>query len=247
MTHEEAVAKALKFLRLAKSDNPNEAALAASRAQDIIDRHKLDVGALEAPTPEQRPSEPIKDFEDPLHAGGAKRSTWLVRLTVVVCGANACQCYTQGGTIKIVGRPSDAQTVRYLFALLHAAIDRLAERDARGNGRTWANNYRLGVVETVAARLAEQRKATRQEAQVAAFQTGGESAIVRVNQAIVKMDADSAATAAWVKANLKLRTVPVRASYDHGAREAGRRAGHEIALGGAKAGLGAGHKSLGEG
>ncbi len=33
-------------------------------------------------------------------------------------GANGCRIYISGGDIALVGRPSDAETVRYLYAYL---------------------------------------------------------------------------------------------------------------------------------
>jgi hypothetical protein len=42
----EVFARVAKLFRLSESSNAHEAALAASRAQELIDRHKLDVNGI---------------------------------------------------------------------------------------------------------------------------------------------------------------------------------------------------------
>lgn len=48
MTFEEAVEKVRKLLALSKSYNPNEAALAAARAQEITTRYSIEAAIFEA-------------------------------------------------------------------------------------------------------------------------------------------------------------------------------------------------------
>lgn len=249
MTHEEAVSKAAKLLRLATSDNPNEAALAAAKAQEIIDRFKLNADALNGEPKADEPDEPIRNFENPLDGNPyGKASTWRLRLASALARANQCRVWTRGGAAMLVGRPSDAEAVRYLFAYLANEVDGLAKRDAAGNGKAWANNFRLGAVEAIQAKLVEQKKSTQESVKAEASARGGGSAIVLVERAIQKIDAKDAATETWVKENLQLRPRgATRTSYDSGAREAGRKAGREIRLGSARGGLTSGARALGGG
>jgi hypothetical protein len=161
MNHTEALEKAKKLLRLAQSDNPNEAALAASRAQEIIDRFKIEKFALEfEDNKPAAPDEPIKNFAgDPLDDSG-RAETWKIRLAMELAKQNQCKIYSSGG-LCIIGRPSDATAVRYLFAWLTREIDRLAREHCAGYGRNYWNNFRIGAADTVARRLAEQAEATR--------------------------------------------------------------------------------------
>lgn len=248
MTHDEALKKVAKLLRLAESDNANEAALAAAMAQRLMDRHQLRADDLNGPDLGEEPDEPIREFEAPLDGEGAKRiTTWRVRLAVAIAQRNRCRVFLRSHATRLVGRPSDAETVRYLFAYLSREVDRLAKRDAKGNGFAWTNNYRLGVVETIDTKLKEQEKTTRAEVRQEAAATSS-SALVRVDRSIERMDRLSRATDEWVRVNMKLgRGRASSEGYRHDAREAGRRAGQEIRIGGARAGLGAGLRSLGEG
>lgn len=239
MTRDAALERARKLLRLAKSDNANEAALAAARAQEILDRYKLSADALTLDG-QPEPEEPIRGFQAPLDGEPDRRlPTWMGRLAAVVARANQCFVYYDDGQLKIVGGGSDADAVRYLYAFLKAETERLAARDAKGNGRTWANNYRLGCIQTIQERLREQRKATIAEVKQET------SAIVRIDQALARLESRTKAVEAYATKAFGLVSRGVaRAGYDNGAREAGRRAAREIQLGGGR-GLRAGHRELG--
>lgn len=247
MTHAEAVAKAVKFLRLAQSDNVNEAALAAARAQEIIDRYKL-VGidaALDAGTPPE-PDEPIQEFSRaPMEAEGS--GIWRGRLAVEIARANQCKVYrsgAHGGAYIIVGRPSDAEAVRYLYAVLVREVDRITDREGKGCGKTWRNNFRLGMVDTIGDRLRAQFESTQQKLREEALGVGG-GAIVKVDKAIARFKQKTAEVEAFYEGISKgFRKRYSRSVYDGEAREAGRKAGHEVSLGGAKGSLGAGRKAL---
>lgn len=242
MTHEEAIAKVAKLLRLAQSDNPNEAAIAAARAQEIMDRYKLEGITADSDKPQAEPEEPIKAFNDPIEA--KQGSTWVVRLIVALADVNQCKCFKSGSATHIIGRPSDAQTVRYLYGWLKAEVNRLAVVHGRGEGNVWKNNFRLGVVDTIARKLHEQQEATKRAVKAEAANPG---AIVKVENAIAKLEARSQAVKVWAQQNMKFR--PGRAvpggQSDYGAREAGRKAGESINLTSqAKGALGSPSKQL---
>jgi len=250
MTRDEAMRKVASLLKLANSNNANEAALAAQRAQEIMAKFQLDSAMLDIDAgAKAEPDEPIMDFGRkgaPLHES-ARKSGWRVRLASVVAKANGCRIYLMGPTIQIVGRPSDSDIVRYLFAYLTNETDRLAERDGRGCGRTWANNFRLGVVDTIAAKLVEAQRAVNEAARSEAANANNPHALVRVNTAIAAVAAKSGAVEVWMKTNMKLGTAKASsARYDGAARVAGRAAGREINVGGRSAGaLGGRSKMLG--
>lgn len=180
MNHNEALEKAKKLLRLSQSSNPHEAALAASRAQEIIDRFKIEKFTLEFDEAAPAPDEPIHNFAgDPLDNSG-KADTWKIRLAQMIAKQNQCKLYLNRG-ICLIGRPSDAAAVRYLFAWLSREIERLAQDHCAGYGRNYFNNFRIGAAETVATRLQEQAEATRQAVRaeakaptIEAFRVGGE-------------------------------------------------------------------------
>lgn len=239
MTHTEALDRVAKLLRLAKSDNPHEAASAAALAQKIIDRHNLDVAALNDAS--ATPLEPVRD-----EMLDSKTSTWSMRLASALCDLNGCRIYYRPGqSVQMIGRASDTQTVRYLYQWLTREIDRLCARDGAGMGKTWRNNFRLGAVDAVTRRLREEKETTREEAKAEAFARDGEAGLARVGAAIVRVS-DRAEVDAYAS-TLKLRGGSARSStYDGGAREAGARAGGSIGLNNRGA-MGAGARRMGSG
>ncbi len=249
MTHEEALQKVAKLLRLAKSDNVNEAAVAASMAQAIMERFKLQASDVDVNAPNgarastngARPqdSEPIQNFGHvPLDT---QNSTWRIRLASTLAHANQCMLYLSGKHLCLVGRASDVDTVRYLYSWLAPEIDRLTVLHGKGNGKTWCNNFRLGVCDAIAEKIHAQTETTRAEVRAEAFATGGESAIVRVNQSIERVKAQTAEVSRWAANNMKLGRGTARTHRsDFGAREAGRKVGQSIHLNSARGSLGSG-------
>jgi len=253
-TREDALRRAAALLRLANSNNPHEAALAAQRAQEILDRYDLDRAALEMEG--AMPAEPDEDIVDfgsrgaPLDMGAGKsqRERWSSALALIVADANCCKVYLSGTALNLVGRPGDVNKARYLYGYLYGEVTRLVERDGKGCGRTWRNNYRLGIIDTLrtALREASKRAANAWVADVDAHPTvPRERALVLVQHALARREERMAAVTEFSKRNLKLR--PGRAAttrYDLLARNAGRAAGKEISLGGARASLTSGQASL---
>lgn len=244
MTHAEALQKAAKLLRLATSTNPHEAALAASRAQEIIDRHNLSNAALEGVGENQQSAEPIVDFSnDPIDNRPAR---WQVYLSVHLARANQCKSITCGGRLCMIGRPSDVSTIRYFYAMICRDIERITAASCTGTGRTYWNNFRLGMVETIGQRMKAQTAAT-----VAAVRTEAQADIINphalavTERSIAAVAARAMAVEAWTKQNLKLRAArSSRSTYDSGAREAGRIAGHHVRLGGSGQSIGSGRLAI---
>lgn len=257
MTYQEALDKAMKLLRLSKSPVPAEAALAASKAQEIIDRYKLDVTGIDydAQTAKED-SEPVKDFGygDPLDdMAESYKVIWGLRLASVVARANQTRIiYLDkrnetrriGRTIKIVGRPSDVSTVRYLYSFFKLQIEQMAKEQCAGNSGAYVNQFCIGVIDTISAKLAAQKQQTFAEKRQEVSANPG--ALVRVNAAIARMDKKAADVDAFIKANMTLgrgRTRTVNGAHLTG-RRAGQIAGQNIQFTGAKAGIGAGRKEL---
>jgi len=258
MTQQEILKKVKKLLALSQSDNANEAAQAAARAQELLDKYQLSRNLLDidAADDEDRAGddEPIFDFSSkgaPLDDPGTKMPRWRGSLATVVCRANSCRAYQETyyiGTkaktrIAIVGRPSDVEKVRYLHAFLVREVKRLVDRDGQGCGITWRNNYCIGVVDTIRREL---KLSKSRAADKLRRDAGGDMfALVRVDKALARLEKRSADVDAWVEANLKLGSVSGSSARGHwGARQAGQRAGKEIRMGGARGALGSGRKAL---
>lgn len=231
--------KVRKLLRLAQSPNPNEAAAAAVKAQQLIDEHNLASALLSLETGANEPDEPIEDFQKkdaPLDEND--RDYWRWRLAAILMHANACAGYCLGG-IQIMGRPSDVETVRYLYGYFAGEVNRLTEVAGKGCGRTWRNNYRNGIVDTLGARLMEQHAAFRAGARASV--AGNTHALVKVDQALAKVEERRIEVDAFTKKHLNIRSVSAGgARLDASARAAGRRDGHSIRINTARGSIGRG-------
>jgi len=232
-----------KLLELAKhNDNVAEAASAASAAQRLMSEHQIEQAMLEGAA-----EEPIE--HDVLHDdGGRQMAWWRWVLASALCRANGCKGYSRGGgCLGIIGRPADAQTVRYLYAYLSGEIERLCDEAARERGapgRTWRNSFRLGAATEIANRLTAMR------AQVRAEHVSHLVATRSQSTALARIDAHALAVQTYAKEKLKLRTGSASGNsrLDGGAYGAGKRAGAGIDLGrGRSAGLPAPSKRIGGG
>lgn len=243
MTREEAIAKAVKLLNLAKSDNVHEATLAAQRAQEILLRFDISMAMLDEQGTE--PQEDVEDFSAkgaPLDKGERKLARWKTYLAGVIAKANQCQTYLRGPSIALVGRASNADTVRYMYAALGREVEQLAKKAGKGCGRTWANNYRLGVVDAIRIKLEEMNKKVIEEVRNEANANG--MGLVKVDTALATIDRRNKDVTDWMKKNLKLHKIHTKVNHDAVARGQGQKDGANININRGRASLGAGLKGI---
>lgn len=153
-----ALARVRKLLALATSPNPHEAALAAARAQALIEAHRLQAW-LDAERSVEEDPDPIVDARDePLEVGRRLR-TWKVVLAATLAEANGCIAYTQDRgrdeAIVLVGRGRDRAAVAELWGWLVKRIEWMSATHGAGRSRQWHEAFRIGVVDAVAERLRE--------------------------------------------------------------------------------------------
>lgn len=229
-TNEDVMTRVAKLLRLSQSNNPHEAALAASRAQELIARHNLNIdGILLRGAEPQKSAEPVDDFgRDPLDSG---RDTWRQRLAIAIARQNGCKTFLRGEDVAIclVGRASGVQTVRYMYGYLVREVERLATVECKGCGRTYWNNFRLGCVETIAIRL--RRSAEESTAEFSREAASSSShALVLVNRALaIRKEEEQDVTRHMEGMGLRKGSAR-RCTVDPTARAAGRAAGHRAQL-----------------
>lgn len=253
MTHEEALLKVQKLLKLTASSNVNEAASAAARAQEIMDRFGIEKAAAELAGTEGQ--EPILDHgksHDSALDGGGRVERWRVVLGMGMATANGCMLYSSrkrgaGGkmtTLELIGRPSDVGTVRYLYDYAALEIEGLAKAAGAGLGRTWNSQFKLGAAQAVVSTMEKQRQATL--AAVRAETDGSSTALMRVDQAIAKVERKLEEVNDWQKLHLKLGKASSfnQARVDMSARQEGYRAGSKIQLSSAKGQIGGAQKQL---
>lgn len=247
------VTKLLRAAELNKVTSPEEAANAMARAQRLIDENNLSEALLAYDGQQTEPDEPIVDF----YAKGAplddaspnKLVRWKAALATTIAVHNGCRVWVSGGVFHLVGRPRDADTTRYMYALVAGETERLVKREGQGCGRTWKNNYRLGVVDTIVRRLAASRRQFEEEQRQAAGSTS--TALVRINSALMVTnrkgaEADDFMFSSNMKVKLSRRKAPLSQGRQiNEARQAGRAAGEKINLdNNARGALGSGQKAL---
>ncbi|MBL4684366.1 MAG: DUF2786 domain-containing protein [Nannocystaceae bacterium] len=153
-----ALDRVRKLLALAASPNPHEAALAAFRAQALIEKHRLQAW-IDAEQAEAEDPDPIVDARDePLEVGRRLRR-WKIALATTLADANGCVAYTLGrsndSAIVLVGRSRDRAMVLELWHWLVRRIEWLSATHGAGHTKKWHEAFRIGVVDAVAERLKE--------------------------------------------------------------------------------------------
>jgi hypothetical protein len=247
VTRDEALRKVTLLMKLAeRGGTPEEAANAAAKAQIIMERFNIELAMLEDEQTTKEPDEPVRDWNDEAAIEGCRRDkAWIIRLGSVVAHANGCEDYyveklTGTVGIKLVGRASDVQAARYLMGLLKREVQRLSREHAGGYGEKYQRDFKYGVVDAIARKFKEQRNALREEMR---HEAGNGMALVRVNNAIQKLDKREADAAAFLK-SMNLKASQSRISVDPSARERGFAAGQSIQLNSARGGLTSGAKQL---
>lgn len=242
MGNEKVIAKIRALRALATSSNVHEAAAAAAQAAKLLLMHDLieaDVDAI-AGEPVEAPT--IAD--EPLDRYGSRIPGWKSSLAGFLTRTHGCAGWLRrmkpgapssgdgstDWTYVLVGRRSDVETVRYLYAWLTSEITRIANATGRGNGRAWFNAFHLGAV----VGIMEQMKVA--TAEVRAQATGTSLAIV---------DSRQAAAEALKPGGLKTTRSP-RFSSGDGFRR-GQEAGRSMHVGKAIGSSGGAARALGSG
>lgn len=146
-----------KLLALATSPNVHEAALAASRAQALIDAHRLQ-GLLDAETEDDAQ---IQDARETPLASGRRLRKWKVVLAQQLAEMNGCVVYTakvgREKRLVLVGTELDRAAVQALWDWLCPRIEWLSATHSDGRDKQWHEAFRVGAVQTIAERLRSAR------------------------------------------------------------------------------------------
>jgi hypothetical protein len=199
---EAVLAKVKALLAKAEStDSVDEAASCARLAQELLFKHRLDTADLaEHDDPIENQVVPLKPrpFVD----------TWRLRLVCRVARMNGCQGYVNTHRqhqvlftekevrYHVVGKRSDLSLTQYILVYLLFQIEVLCRTWARGKGRTWANNFRLGAVDAITDKM---KAAVRQAKKEAKKTTTGTTALVKLDHREVVVEE-------WIVNNLDLGT-----------------------------------------
>jgi hypothetical protein len=149
-------------------------------------------------------------------------------------------------SFAIIGRRSDVQTTRYIYAYLLRQCEELTDRYGKGFGKTWRNNFRLGLSEAAWKIFEKEKERLHNDMREEASRSvDPDRQLMRINAAIDKREAAYDTASNWAEENLHL--VSIRntggGAFDASARAAGRAAGEAgLRISKAKAGIGSGSK-----
>jgi hypothetical protein len=232
-----------RLLELSKSGNANEAANAAAAAQRLMTEHSISEAMLD------ESEESLGEIGDNELCADGAGARWRHHLAAGLTEANQCKAYVsrlgRAHRLMIVGHARNVATVRYLFAYVAREIERLC-RDAGVGDRVFNNNFKLGAAITVSRRLRESVAAARDRArQQANASDAGGAALLRIDNALARIDGQKAGVDAWLADHIKIgKARKSAAERNAAALAAGLRAGHSIDLDGSRAVLGAGSERL---
>lgn len=161
MADNSIVEKIQKLLRLAQSSNPNEAALAAAKAQELMVKYAVEEADLA-----QRQGNKAEPIEVERFNLGYKRiPLWLPILAQAISKSFFCRMfyYKYCGDIAIVGRKTDREIMRATFDYLRYELERMCEKDfaaysGGAHGKTWKASFYRGACDTISTRLSENMK-----------------------------------------------------------------------------------------
>jgi len=195
--------KIRKLLRRAADPaNPHEAAMAASMAQALLYKHKLELrncSELEDATAG------VVEMDRPfIH------EQWRQILAAVCARNNFGRVLAWPGGFKFIGQPDDLQVILSLYTFLSRTIARLAREgwaaheadltdpvlgrhpalDEPGTAEAWRESFRMGAVEIVGVRMEQTRTQSDAEAAFASKAVVGpeKGALVRRVTALQKID-----------------------------------------------------------
>lgn len=165
MTETNILERIQKLLALSSSDNPNEAANAATRVQEMLRKHNLKMSEIPLAIGKKR-SDAYGRFIVDLDGS----SVWRRELLNVIAYCNFCKL-TFGGSlgrsaISLIGEPENVEAVKLLYRYVLEQLYPMADtayliykqEDGRVNGRTWRNNFFLGARNVITNRLLEEKQ-----------------------------------------------------------------------------------------
>jgi DNA-binding transcriptional MerR regulator len=155
--NEVIISKIKKLLALSTSDNANEAAVAAAKAQTLLIEYNISQDELEQFNDVK--SEKVIEVK----ADGKnkqRRSVWYDNLAYTVAKANLCNLLISGSGVIWIGKKTNIEVAQYIFDnLVHdltnicdqAKLDPTAYPDV--HGKIWKNNFYHGANQSIRERL----------------------------------------------------------------------------------------------
>lgn len=196
------LARIQKLLKLAadRSTTPEEAALAAERAQALLYKHNLTLAD-------------VQGADDIVEVDRISRNDhWRLVLGANLAKYNRCRMLHYTGGMRFIGKPGDIEIVLYLYTYLSRMLQRMSHEAWTAHVKSltdpilgvypslldpevetnWVASWRIGAVQMIAIRLERQAKdeAARRDFERRALVGGTtKDALVQISDALVKWDA----------------------------------------------------------
>jgi len=154
--NQEILGKIRKLLALAQSPNEAEAAAAALKAQELLQKYNLSTASVE----NAQSGIDCVDIES-----GTRQARWRMILLSGVAPAYFSQLLIVSSygkyTYQLVGKPHNVEIARSMFDYLEFAINRIS-RESENKKRIIrsAEAFRLGMAHSIVSRLDVKRKGT---------------------------------------------------------------------------------------
>jgi len=148
--------KIKKLLALSTSSNPNEAALAAAKAQELLMQHNLTMSQVETHGQESQYCEAFVKT-------GSR--VWRRLLLAVIARNNFCEM-VYDPRIKsavLIGEPQNQEVVIYLHSYLIGQLEPMAASAYKLSGtmmhaKSWLDSFYIGAMESIKHRLETQKR-----------------------------------------------------------------------------------------
>ena len=145
-----------KLLNLSKSSNENEASLALSKAQELLEKYNLTLADLQ----DRADTSPYLNMINiPVPLGN---SQWKLTLTYRIAKLNFCSVVLEGTNCHVLGREENVYSVLAMASWLIAQLDSIAYLETfTYSGPVqklrWRNSFLVGAVNRVVDRLKDER------------------------------------------------------------------------------------------
>ena len=140
-----------KLLALSKSPNEHEAALALSKAQELLLKHNIDMAEIK--TDQTGPNLEVEMLNESVDFDHYQ--AWQGTLLNCIAKRNFCHCVQAHGLVQILGRKANVRVIVELYNWVEPQIIRMAKESGYKAGEK--NAYIMGLLKTLAAKLDEQR------------------------------------------------------------------------------------------
>jgi hypothetical protein len=148
------LSKVKKLLALSTSSNPNEAALAAAKAQELLMQHNLTMSQVE--------THGESKYGEALVQTGSR--VWRRMLLTVIARNNFCEVIYDSAIAQaiLIGEAHNQEVVAYLYRYLVGQLEPMATAAYRLSSTTvhaksWLDSFYIGGVESIEERLKMQK------------------------------------------------------------------------------------------